>query len=204
LACSEVCQYDGSKEEEPEGPDLNELLDKGRQDPKAYTFFCHFFLPHVVGKQRWRNGIKTGAAISKLATVSDEAFTLLILENSWDRWLWEVGKSKEEIKAAIEDGTIPQAKYTLGKGQKARKNMGWSEDGMKRYQQIAKEIVKKDREQDKEDITEPGRNGWSKFDKEFREISQGYYRKEAPKSSNTNKDNADGGDDQTDAWLGDL
>ena len=67
--------HDGKKKEEPEGPELEDML-QGRSNAEAHTHFCHFFLPHVVGKNWWRNGIKKGAAINTLATVSDEAFTL--------------------------------------------------------------------------------------------------------------------------------
>ena len=47
-------------------------------------FFNHF-LPCVVEKHDWKWQTKK-ELISQVATISDEAFALLILENIWDEW----------------------------------------------------------------------------------------------------------------------
>jgi len=45
---------------------------------------CDNFLPCVVGKKRWKMQILAGKKVNKIATVSDKAFVLLVLENIWD------------------------------------------------------------------------------------------------------------------------
>ena len=45
---------------------------------------CNNFLPCVVGKKRWKMQILAGKKVNDIATVSDEAFVLLVLENIWD------------------------------------------------------------------------------------------------------------------------
>ena len=184
--------YNGKKNDEPEAPELEDML-QGRSNAEAYTYFCHFFLPHVVGKNRWRNGIRKGAAINTLATVSDEAFALLLLENSWDRWLWEVDKTKAETLQVIENETTPPTLHTLGKGKKARKNMGWTSNGLKRHQQIAQDIVEKDRKND-EEATASGRHG---FDERYHEISSKY-------GGGSNKMEERAPENHEVAWLGGL
>ena len=48
-------------------------------------YFCDNFLLQVVGRVQWRDGV-TKIPVHKLATVTDEAFALLVLENIWDVW----------------------------------------------------------------------------------------------------------------------
>jgi len=45
---------------------------------------CNHFLPCVIGKKRWKMQILAGKKVNKIATVSGEAFVLLVLENIWD------------------------------------------------------------------------------------------------------------------------
>jgi hypothetical protein len=47
--------------------------------------FVSFFVSHVVGiRQFYRN--KCHARNSTYVTISDEAFTVLTIENNWNRW----------------------------------------------------------------------------------------------------------------------
>jgi len=48
--------------------------------------FCDKFLSCVIGKNEWKNQIRI-KPITEIATISDEAFALLILENIWDDWI---------------------------------------------------------------------------------------------------------------------
>ena len=74
---------------------------------------------------------------SDICTVSDEAFGRLTIERCWDSWLSECQNSNKELK------TKKQSDYTLNKTN--RRFGGWSSEGMKRYDEIAK-LVKSDRE----------------------------------------------------------
>jgi len=45
---------------------------------------CNHFLPCVVRKKQWKMQILAGKKVNDNATISDEAFVLLVLENIWD------------------------------------------------------------------------------------------------------------------------
>ena len=120
LSFTEVAHYDGSKINEPNLPDLCRILE-GRKQREAYAFFCHYFLPAVVGKKKWEKAMRAGGKVSNLATISDEALGLMFLENSWDLWTWIHGGKI---------GSKPETKYTKGRGKLARKSSGWSRVGV--------------------------------------------------------------------------
>ena len=63
-------------------PIIDDIL-KLRKNLKSMNVLCNHFLPCVVGKKRWRMQIQAGKKINEVATVSDEAFVLLILQNIW-------------------------------------------------------------------------------------------------------------------------
>jgi len=128
---AEVATYDGKKLTEPKLPELSAMLE-GRKEREAYGYFCHYFLPAVVGKKKWRKAVRNGAKVSGLAMVSDEALGLLLLENSWELWMWIVNGKL---------GTEPKTRYTTGRGKLARKSSGWSAEGVSRYNNLCRKIA---------------------------------------------------------------
>ncbi len=60
---------------------------KVRKHPEAYRQFIMAFLPSVVGKPEFRRRIMWAKNDHMLCTVSDEAYTLLVIENNYDRWM---------------------------------------------------------------------------------------------------------------------
>jgi len=48
------------------------------------SVLCNHFLPCVVGKKQWRMQLQARKKINDIATVLDEAFVLLVLQNIWD------------------------------------------------------------------------------------------------------------------------
>ena len=54
-------------------------------DYLMYRDFVSFFVIGVVGIQQFDRN-KCNTALKKFISVSDEAFTVLTLENNWDRW----------------------------------------------------------------------------------------------------------------------
>lgn len=124
-------------------PELSDMLE-GRENPSAYSFFCYHFLPYVVGRTKWNYIMRTNRDIRDVASTSDEALGLVLLENSWDRWEWEHTKTKEDIKAdnakRPEERTGPQTKYTVGRGRKdvSRSCSGWTNQGILRFSELAK------------------------------------------------------------------
>ena len=62
---------------------------QGRKNKKTYKTFFSRFVPAVVGPELFRQRLQdaTGdTSADTLCTVSDEAFALLLVENSYDRW----------------------------------------------------------------------------------------------------------------------
>jgi hypothetical protein len=72
-----------------------------RAKPEAFFNFCMYFLPVVTGRLNFRND-RVQLAISEIATVSDEAFTLLLLENNWNKWKEQAYVRYKEIMKADE------------------------------------------------------------------------------------------------------
>ena len=64
---------------------LQEFLE-GRSNFEAYSQFCSYFLPSVGKKTYWRDTVLNAKTDQDVITKSNEAFTLLCLENQWDRW----------------------------------------------------------------------------------------------------------------------
>jgi hypothetical protein len=67
-----------------------------REDSGAYTWFYDFVLSCVVGRNKWRQFSSERPGCT-LASVSDEALALLLLENSWDCWV-------EKVKLTVDEG----------------------------------------------------------------------------------------------------
>lgn len=128
---------------------LEEFMKMRAGDYATYAMFCREFLSCVVGKLRFRKNTRL-VSMDEAATVNDEAFALLLLENSYDRWVdvWTnrqntnnwLGKHKRwesEVKPRYTNGGLI---FTEGK----RKYKGWSEEGIDRYNALVK-LVKRDR-----------------------------------------------------------
>ena len=119
-----------------------------------YVFFCKKFLPLVVGLNKFKSGWKKRTPISSLATASDEAFALLLLENSEIRWLSEhefsLQKKTDEngvvVQNAEEEENLPRTKYTSAGQNKQQKGFtkrygGWTRGGIDRYNQLFDMVV---------------------------------------------------------------
>lgn len=59
-----------------------------RKNPGAFKTLCESFLPHVVSVAKWNRDYLV-EKVSDFASISDEAFTLLTLENNWEVWIIE-------------------------------------------------------------------------------------------------------------------
>jgi len=147
------------------------------RERKAFFWFFDSFLECVCGASAWNNA-KTkqlvsearDASGSKIVSVSDEAFALLLIDNYLEKWKT---RADEEDTARIEpvgDGaarittegentrkkqTKTAGKYT-GKAKGQCKWGGWSSEGIKQFNFLRK-LVKADREADKNCEDEPKR-----------------------------------------------
>jgi hypothetical protein len=106
-------------------------------DSEAFKFFCNHLLQNVIGKVEWRTN-KAASKIIHMATPSDEAFALLLLENSEERWRDMYVKRNMKSSEVL-------AKYTNA-GDKSKKRhsckfQGWSNDGLKRFNQLLDIVI---------------------------------------------------------------
>jgi len=142
--------------------DIGDFLQM-RKQPASYLVFYRHFIKCVTKKTKYDANVATARTYNDLCTVSDEAFALLLLENSWDKWsdLYKRdpmslvprrgGRGKANLASSI------MTKYTKG-GYKFvdtdngsavvptsfGSNKGWSVEGMKRYNELF-DLVEADR-----------------------------------------------------------
>jgi hypothetical protein len=60
---------------------------QGRKNKIAYNLFFSKFVPAIVGPELFRQKINKTPSEGALCTASNEAFTLLLLENSFAHWV---------------------------------------------------------------------------------------------------------------------
>ena len=75
------------------------IVDELRSNRATYTWFYDYVVSVIVGRNFWRiqSAIQKGTT---LATVSDEALALLLLENSWDCWVEKVINQHDRVDDA--------------------------------------------------------------------------------------------------------
>ena len=133
---------------------------EGRKNQEAYTVLFEHFVPCVTKKTVWdirlaQAEINRGSSrLKSLCSVSDEAFALLLLENSFDRWLdlfsnhTGPGMQQRGVRQREFQSDVPTV-YTRG-GIKYDKTSvtqlvkGWSAEGIVRFNTLF-DLVKKDR-----------------------------------------------------------
>ena len=126
------------KGEMPEQDDIQEM----RENEETYKIFCNKLLPCIVGKNEW-NKLCWQIHVSKIATISDEAFTILLLENSWDVWKEMADRDDDEENTPY--ATKPRwTNHSLA----AKRYQGWCKEAHKRYNELYKK-VQMDRESNK-------------------------------------------------------
>jgi hypothetical protein len=100
-----------------------------------YFFFCNTILECVAGKKLWKVQ-KTKRLISKsCVTVSDEAFALLLMINSWEKFEYFAENPEVEDKMSV-----PATSYTEKKGRN-KKMKGWSQEGLVKYNRLCECVV---------------------------------------------------------------
>ena len=69
----------------PEPEYLKTMIQEKRDKFSYYEWFYDSVLSFVVGRSFWKNNMTTTLG-KDMATVSDEALGLLLLENNWEVW----------------------------------------------------------------------------------------------------------------------
>ena len=110
-----------------------------RSNEKAFFQFCDHILPCVVGKKLWDKsmGVKH---MSGIATTTDEAWALLVLENSWDVWKQQARSPNGKVELKERRST----KWT-NTSSLASRSEGWGQKGMRRFNELVRK-VKEDRQ----------------------------------------------------------
>lgn len=90
-----------------------------------FWIFFDKLVPNVAGRKVWSNKIKVSRTITEsgCVTITDEAFTILAIENYWERWM-DPRKS---------------AKWTDSR-RGNQQFMGWSDEAYTRYDNACKLI----------------------------------------------------------------
>jgi hypothetical protein len=118
VSCYTEKWWKGLKEPKPNAATLNLLLHDMRSDFESYAWFYNDVLSCVVGRKHWRKHCIHATGM-ELATVSDEALGLLLVENSWAPWCMRSnGRDSEDVLVETFGGT-------LGEGDEDRVNLSW-------------------------------------------------------------------------------
>lgn len=125
-----------------------------RGSPDSYLVFFKHFIKCITRKAIFEANIKMAKRDEDICTVSDEALALLLLENSWDKWMDQYTKDPSSLlprRGRVRGQPIStiSTKYTKGgyysseKGQEQgsttdtplsqQHNKGWSIQGIKRF-----------------------------------------------------------------------
>jgi hypothetical protein len=106
--------------------DLKDIFEMRKNTNEAYTLFCDNVLSAVVGKNVWKAKC-AGFTVSNIATISDKAFALVLLVNSWDVW------------SDTEKTGNNKTRFTRN-GAGTKKNEGWTKEGLVQFNHIAKRV----------------------------------------------------------------
>ena len=108
---------------------------------RPYFFFCNTVLECVAGKKTWKIQKKMKRISNSCVTVSDEAFALLLLVNSWEKFEYIADNPQCETR-----GELPYTKFMEKKGRNMKMRR-WSYEGINNFNQLCAFVVK-DRESD--------------------------------------------------------
>lgn len=125
-------------------PTEDELLSP-RDSLKSFLTFCSFFLPCTVGKVEY-NQRAPCITISEFVTISDEAYTLIVIENSYKRWKAEAEDENKENKQGW-----PLPLWTSDP-QAATLFNGWKREGIDKYRNLMFELNTRRRTPDQEKL----------------------------------------------------
>ena len=113
---------------------------------QAFTFLVEHLLGHVIGKSDW-DTTKCFHPVSDKVTISDEAYTLLLCENVYEKWM------QMKPPQAGQKLTVVKGKYTDPEnGATNEKFKGWTADGIQRYNQLYQDVQRNRNQQWAEEV----------------------------------------------------
>ena len=157
---------DKDKSQVPTVAEMCELR-SGANRGRAFAFYCFHFLPCVLGRKLWVDGMRQKRKWSTFVTLSDEAYGLLVLENLYDQWMYEYENKNKSKTEKRQGGGGP--KYSTGVGREAKLMKGWSREGVERLNDLIKEVAvdRAEKEAATEEETERKRASWDAFQPSF-------------------------------------
>jgi len=109
-----------------------------RECEEVFFLFADMFLSRVVGVAFWRKN-SAKMPISEMATVSDEAFALLLLEKYWDTWSTKNLETYQK-EATFDERTNKKRTATWGKcttnAWGSKRFGGWSKEGLDQFNEL--------------------------------------------------------------------
>jgi hypothetical protein len=110
-------------------PAMEDVLAMRLNTNGAYSIFCENVVSQVVGKTSWKSKGHS-VLMSNIATVSDEAFAVILLENSYELWKDMAGHGDDYVSKV-------ETRYTKN-GAGTKKYQGWVDEGLRRFNDLAK------------------------------------------------------------------
>ena len=109
-------------------PELKDLQ-KLRGNPAGWKFLCDKLLCSVVGKRKYNANIAS-KLVCEFTSSCDIALILLLLENSWDRWI-ETARITAD-GSEVNETQLPKTLWT-SIGTSCGENVGWSPEAHERF-----------------------------------------------------------------------
>lgn len=123
-----------------------------RSNETAYLQFCYTILPLVLGRKVWKL-FPTKTKLTKIASPTDEAWGLLVLENNWEMWEQQARCRNKGIKwSEIPKYEQKKTKWTHNSIGRER-FLGWDSDGVKRFNELTNQICEDRAEHEEFDST---------------------------------------------------
>jgi hypothetical protein len=134
---------------------LDQFLEMHRKYAAYSVFYstCSFILM-IVGRSLMKKLVEDYNIFEEISTISDEALTLVALENGIDRWDDVFTKCKGNVQPFPKGHKIPDelksmvpTKYTVSSsldpdGEKEGNDKRWSKEGIIRFNQLRQMIIK--------------------------------------------------------------
>jgi hypothetical protein len=124
-----------------------------RRNNAAYTVFYSTFLPVVVGRLLLKKLVADKDTVEEVATISDEALTLLGLENYGAYWDDIFTRCKGDVRPYAKGQEMPEehkstvpTRYTVSSNPDANSdkegsNKVWSGDGIQRFNLLRQGVI---------------------------------------------------------------
>ena len=122
-----------------ENEDIEYILKTLYDNEEMFYIYLHFCVSNIITKTKWKQN-KIDFSYYDYITVSDEALTLLILDNNAKRYLQmskDIGTNNHLLPNRQNLLSRMKPKYTLVNGARKFKGKGWNRQGRMRYMELS-------------------------------------------------------------------